>query len=122
MRSRSRIRCCSCNRVRAAASFAAGDLLLSCPTVELSPADCAAIDATSLRKHYFTHPEVAGGGLLALGLLTLANHHPDPCADWDYRRDPDAGWLVDLVALRPIAAGEEVTIDYNTELWFDYVP
>jgi hypothetical protein len=103
--------------------FAAGSLLLLCPTIELTPADCAEVDRTAaLHKHYFTHPEIDGGGLLALGLLTLANHSPDPNADWDYRADAGLGWVIGLTALRDLAAGEEVTIDYNCALWFDPTP
>ena len=101
-------------------TFARGELLATCPTLELSPADCRRLDGTALHNHYFTSADVAGG-LLALGLLTLVNHATPPNADWDYRQDPDAGWLADLRAAREIEAGEEVTIDYNTELWFEAV-
>ncbi len=104
--------------VFATRAFARGELLATCLTLELPPADCRRLDGTALHNHYFTSANVEGG-LLALGLLTLVNHATPPNADWDYRHDPDAGWLVELRAAREIAAGEELTIDYNTELWFE---
>ena len=101
-------------------AFAQGELIATCPTFELSPEEVRRIDETSFHNHHFSHPELDDAGLIALGPLTLTNHAPEPNAGWDYRDDPDAGWLIDLTAKRQIEPGEEITIDYNCELWFEY--
>jgi SET domain-containing protein len=51
-------------------------------------------------------------------VVSLVNHAEDANAGvWqEYERE-----LVVLEALRPIAAGEEITIHYDVELWFDAV-
>jgi SET domain-containing protein len=54
--------------------------------------------------------------VVALGLVSLCNHSRRPRAR--VRRNY-ASETLDLVALMPIAAGEEVTIDYNCPLWFE---
>lgn len=53
---------------------------------------------------------------VAFGVVSLANHSPDPNA-W-VEMDPESR-LMRLIALRPIAPGEEITVDYGCELWFD---
>ena len=52
----------------------------------------------------------------ALGLVALCNHARRPNAR--VRRNL-AQETLDLLALAPIAAGDEVTIDYNCPLWFE---
>ena len=56
-----------------------------------------------------------GSGAVALGLVALCNHSRRPRAR--VCRNLAQGTL-DLVALVTIAAGYEVTIDYNCPLWF----
>ncbi|MDB5359499.1 MAG: hypothetical protein JWO51_796 [Rhodospirillales bacterium] len=57
-----------------------------------------------------------GRAAIALGLSSLLNHSYEPNAD--FVRHIDALEL-ELRSLRRIAAGEEVTIDYQMDLWFD---
>ena len=52
---------------------------------------------------------------MVLGYTSLVNHSPEP--NCDIVRYIDA-LALDLVAVRPIAAGEELTIDYGLTLWF----
>lgn len=99
----------------------AGTLLCRCPTIALDRADCERLNATALEKHFFTGDGPEFEAWLALGLLTLVNHAVPPNADWRYVDGGPLGCLIELVAIRPIAAGEEVTIDYNTPLWFEPV-
>ena len=54
-------------------------------------------------------------GFVALGLVALCNHSRRPNAR--VRRNLAQDTL-DLLALASIAAGDEVTIDYNCPLWF----
>lgn len=56
---------------------------------------------------------------VTLGYTSLCNHNPNPNADFERRIDEQ---LLDLYALRDIAEGEEITIDYQMTLWFDPNP
>ena len=52
---------------------------------------------------------------IALGYTSLLNHSYMPNCEFIRHIDDLA---IDLVALRDIAAGEELTIDYQMTLWF----
>ena len=54
-------------------------------------------------------------GPVVLGFASLVNHADAP--NCDFVRYIDA-LALDLVALRTIEAGEELTIDYGLTLWF----
>jgi len=79
------------------------------------------LDRTILHEYYFSWAADPAGldgeesGAVALGIVSLCNHSRHPRAR--VRRNLAQGTL-DLVALAPIAAGDEVTIDYNCPLWF----
>jgi uncharacterized protein len=53
---------------------------------------------------------------LILGFASLINHSPEPNAEVVFEADT---LLARLYATRPIRAGDEITFDYNTELWFE---
>jgi SET domain-containing protein len=55
---------------------------------------------------------------LALGLVSLCNHSPRPCAGVERNH---ARQTIDLIAQRAIMPDEEITIDYNCPLWFEPV-
>ena len=103
--------------VFAARRFEAGDIVEDCPVL-LVPA--GAIVALGLDGYCFewTDEQVA----LALGYGSLYNHSWRPNARYDH--DHDAG-VVSYSAVLPIAAGDEITINYSgdpegrLELWFD---
>lgn len=104
--------------VFATASIAAGTLIEAAPVIIVPAAQCALLDRTILHDYYFHwdgDPDGEGRGAVALGLVALCNHSRRPRARVrrNYARD-----TLDLVALAPIAAGDEVTIDYNCPLWF----
>jgi hypothetical protein len=107
--------------VVACAAIAVGELIERAPVIVLSAADCRAVDGTLLGHYYFHWDgdfEGDGRGAVPLGLAALCNHAPQPSAR--VARDLD-GLTMDLVALRPIAPGQEITIDYGCALWFDPV-
>jgi hypothetical protein len=56
---------------------------------------------------------------LVWSALTLVNHSNSPNAKVE-REEKDK--LIRLVALRDIAAGEEITYDYKVPLWFEPKP
>ena len=53
---------------------------------------------------------------LVLGYVMLYNHGKDPNIHLDSDFDNE---MIEVTALRDIAAGEELTWNYNCELWFD---
>jgi len=105
--------------VFATVSIAAGTLIEAAPVIIVPAAQCALLDKTILHDYYFRwdgDPDGEGSGAVALGLVALCNHSRRPRAR--VRRN-FAQATLDLLALVPIAAGDEVTIDYNCPLWFE---
>ncbi|HZS84579.1 MAG TPA: SET domain-containing protein-lysine N-methyltransferase [Stellaceae bacterium] len=99
--------------------IARGELIEAAPVIILTAADCAVLDRTTLAQYYFHwdgDADADGRGAIALGYVGLCNHSARPRAE-ARRNFRDA--TIDLVALDEIAAGEEVTIDYNCPLWFE---
>lgn len=110
--------------VVAEAPIAAGDLVERSPVLIIPPQDRAAVDPTVVFTYVFmwehgTSEEDLyrheGRSAIALGYTSLLNHSYAP--NCEFVRHIDA-LVIDLVALRPIAAGEELTIDYQMTLWF----
>jgi SET domain-containing protein len=102
----------------ASSPIAAGSVIEAAPVIIVPASECPLLDQTILHDYYFHwdgDPDGEGRGAVALGLVALCNHSRRPRAR--VRRNLGQGTL-DLVALAPIAAGEEVTIDYNCPLWF----
>jgi SET domain-containing protein len=104
--------------------IAAGELVERAPVLIVPEADRAGIDRTSLGNHIFMweHDTVAedlytqkGRAAVVLGAASLINHSDDP--NCDFVRYIDA-LALDLVAIRDIKAGDELTIDYGLPLWF----
>ena len=98
--------------------IAAGTLIEAAPVIVVPAVQCLLLDKTILHDYYFHwdgDPDGEGTGAVALGLVALCNHSRRPRAR--VRRNL-AQTTLNLVALVPIAAGDEVTIDYNCPLWF----
>ena len=98
--------------------IAAGGLIEAAPVIIVPADQCPLLDRTILHDYYFHwdgDPDGEGRGAVALGLVALCNHSRRPNAR--VRRNLAQDTL-DMVALSPIAAGDEVTIDYNCPLWF----
>jgi len=99
-------------------AISAGALIEAAPAIIVPAEQCPLLDRTILHDYYFNwdgDPDGEGRGAVALGLVALCNHSRRPNAR--VRRNL-AFETLDLLALVPIAAGEEVTIDYNCPLWF----
>ncbi len=102
----------------------AGELVERSPVLVIPHADRAAADATVVFTYVFMweHGTVEedlykhrGRAAVALGFTSLLNHSYAPNCAFVRHIDDLA---VDLVALRAIKAGEELTIDYQMTLWF----
>lgn len=106
--------------VFAARDLPEGEILDEAHVLLLSAEDAVRLEATALGTHYFhwegEEDDDGWQGAVALGVVSLVNHSANANAGvWqDYGRQ-----LLILEALRPIAAGEEILIDYEVELWFD---
>lgn len=107
--------------VFAQSDFAASTLLSLSLSWELSPDDIAHMDRTSIEGFWFTHPERAGWGLFPIGPAALVNCSLQPNADIVWRRQ-ELGWVGHLIAIKPIAAGDEVLVDYGIGLPEGWVP
>ncbi len=100
-------------------AIASGTLIEAAPVIVLPVAECRLLDRTIIHNYYFHwdgDPDGDGRGALGLGLVSLCNHSRRPRARVDRNF---ARLTLDLVAIAEIAAGEEVTIDYNCPLWFE---
>ncbi|HEX8201623.1 MAG TPA: SET domain-containing protein [Isosphaeraceae bacterium] len=102
--------------------IAAGEVVEVAPTLLIDASECLLIDQTALADYYFVWPKGGQGGAIAFGYASLYNHSYRP--NVDYHRDHAAQTLV-FTALRAIAAGEQLTINYNgspgdlTPVWFE---
>lgn len=108
----------------AEAAIPAGALVERSPVLVIPPGDRPAVDASVVFTYVFMweHGTVEedlyrheGRSAIALGYTSLLNHSYVPNCEFIRHIDELA---IDLVALRPIAAGEELTIDYQMTLWF----
>ena len=99
--------------------IAAGTVIEAAPVIVVPHGQCAALDRTILHDYYFHwdgDPDGIGTGAVALGLVSLCNHARRPNAR--VRRNLAEGTL-DLIAHTRIDPGDEITIDYNCDLWFE---
>ena len=101
-----------------------GELVERSPVLVIPAPDRAAADSTICFTYVFMweHGTVEedlykhqGRAAIALGYTSLLNHSYTPNCEFIRHIDDLA---IDLVALRPIEAGEELTIDYQMTLWF----
>ncbi len=106
--------------VVAKGAIAAGEALERSPVLPLALKDseCPGLDSYSL-----AWGEDVEGGLgpqkdcaIGLGYLSLYNHSKTPNVTFDHHYDEDE---ITVRALRAIAQGEELTIDYGVPLWFE---
>ena len=105
-------------------AIAAGLLVERSPVLIISGPDRPATDKTVVFTYVFMweHDTVeedlyrhSGRAAIALGYTSLLNHSYSPNCRFIRHIDELA---IDLVALRDIDAGEELTIDYQMTLWF----
>jgi uncharacterized protein len=79
-----------------------------CPTLEVADADVTG----TLSDYVFSSGE-DGEVLLLLGYGMLYNHAAHPNLEY-VQYEPR---VISFVTTRPVAAGEELTIDYGAEWW-----
>jgi uncharacterized protein len=88
----------------------AGEVFEVAPMIVFSKKDRASIDNTYIYEYYFEWGKNGNKGALALGFGSLYNHSYQPNA----RYEPDFDLnIMEFIAIRDIAAGEEITTNYN---------
>jgi len=108
--------------VFALAPIPAGTLIETADVIPIQAAEIQAIEACVLANYYFRWGEDDRQGAIALGYGSIYNHSYSPNAR--YVKHFDRG-TIDFVALRDIAAGEEIRTNYNGEpdsrkmVWFE---
>jgi SET domain-containing protein len=88
--------------------FAMGEVIETCPTVEVADAE-----VTGRLNDYVFKSVTDGDVLFVLGLGMLYNHSPDP--NVEYVQDEPS--TITFRALRTVQPGDELTIDYGEEWW-----
>jgi len=100
-------------------AFAVGELVERAPVIVLTPEELAQIRGTLLARYYFEWGADEESGALALGYGSLYNHSFTPNLEFESREDQ---LVIDFVALREIAPGDELSINYNNTGEFADVP
>ena len=101
--------------------ISAGSVIEICPAIILPPDQIKAIESTDLFDYYFQWAEDEKSCAIVLGYGSLYNHSFSPNAR--YYTDFETNTL-DVIALKDIQVGEEITFNYNGEpddlspVWF----
>jgi SET domain-containing protein len=118
-----RLEVCTCPErgrgVFAREPIVTGTVVEAAPVIIVPATECRLLDRTILHNYYFHwdgDPDGEGRGALGLGLVSLCNHASRPRARVDRNL---VRHTLDLVAITDIGPGEEITIDYGCELWFE---
>ena len=93
----------------------AGTEIVTCPVIVYDWTDAGRIEKTRLGDYNFRFGERGQRACIVLGVISLCNHAEAPNAEVVCREADEA---MTLVALEPIAAGEEISIRYRRTLWF----
>jgi len=99
-----------------------GAVIEICPVLLFPKSELAAVRQTMLDDYYFDWGEDEASYAFALGYGSLYNHAYEPNADYgmDFENN-----TIDIYALRDIAPGEEIFINYNgspenrEKVWFE---
>jgi uncharacterized protein len=97
----------------------AGEDVEVCPVIVIAADQIDALNNTNLADHWYGWGD-DGDAAIAMGHGSFYNHADEPTCEYVVHPVLDA--LV-IRAVRPVAAGEELTIDYTgdgaNQLWFD---
>jgi len=105
--------------------FAPGERIESAPVIVVPAAEWPLVEKTVFFHYSYSWGPRLTDAAVALGCGSLYNHSYTPNARYDRNL---AEQRIDFVALREIAPGEEITINYNgaaddrSPLWFEALP
>lgn len=102
----------------------AGTMIEISPVLVMSGADRKLLDQTSLKDYIFEWGQDLQQCVTAWGYLSMYNHSYSSNAEYymDFEQQ-----IMTIIAVRDIAVGEEITINYNGDwddekkLWFDAI-
>ncbi len=97
--------------VFARAAIASGEVLGTFHTIHVPAAEVEAGAASTL-AHYWFLDDADGSAYVVLGFIELLNHSRLPNLERRWLPS-ETGWQVELYALRDIAPGEQLLIDYR---------
>ena len=99
--------------------YSQGDLIEKCPAVLISFAEADIVDRTKLGHYWFSWNEncLEEYGAFVGGFGMFYNHSQN--ANAIHLPDFDSQ-VLNIIALRNIRCGEEITLHYNT-IWFESV-
>lgn len=101
--------------VVATQAIPAGTQIVTCPVVVYDWTDAGRIEKTRLGHYNFRFGTRGQLACIVLGVISLCNHAESPNAEVICR---EAEEEMTLVAICPIAPGEEISIKYRRTLWF----
>jgi SET domain-containing protein len=106
-----------------------GEIVESCPIIEVSKHDTANLKESILVTYFFYFGRNKERLAITLGFGSIYNHSYDPNATFKIKSKEK---LIDFIALKDIKKDEEITFNYNhgnpknkktsndkTPLWFD---
>ncbi len=105
--------------------IAGEELIEAAPVVVVPQKQIPQLDATPLGDYYFVWGEESDEAAILLGRCSLCNHSYEPNARFELIPEQQS---IAFVALRDIAVGEEITINYNGDptcrepVWFPTLP
>ena len=108
--------------VFAARHIEPGEIIEICPVLVFPKAQLPHVRQTVLEDYYFDWGNEGDYFAVALGYGSLYNHDYDANADYDMDFDAET---IDVVCIRDIQPGEEITINYNgfpgdrSKVWFE---
>lgn len=100
-----------------------GALIEVCPVLVIPKSELPVIHKTVLHDYYFLWGEDMDACAIALGFGSIYNHEVHPNANFILDMEHQT---IDIVAIRDIQPGEEITLNYHGEpgiedtLWFDF--
>jgi len=106
--------------LRATDDIPAGTLIEGAPVIVMDAEELLVADRTNIKNYWFHWDGEfmeGGRGAIALGYISCCNHSTNANA---YFNQNHASHTMELIALRDIAKGEEVTIDYLVEPWWEH--
>ncbi len=102
-----------------------GEIIESCPIIEVSRYDTANLRESILVTYFFYFGKNKEKLLIALGFGSIYNHSYKPNAIYKIK---SVKKLIEFVALKNIKEDEEITVNYNKKgknknpLWFETKP
>ncbi len=106
-------------------NFAVGDIIESCPVLNLTPTERKHCEHTMLANYMYPWKSLKSG-VVVWGYGSIYNHSYTPNADW--KQNFKTNCMV-YKAIKPIKKGDEILVNYNGEPddlkpidWFEVEP